>query len=60
MGSEDKRMQINVKHADMREILGDKNMQEINYRQETPGSTREATLRYVLFKRSRLRCWRPR
>lgn len=32
MGSEDKRMQINVKRADMREILGSKNMVEVSYK----------------------------
>jgi hypothetical protein len=32
VGNEDKRMQINVKRGDMREILGNKNMQEVTYK----------------------------
>jgi hypothetical protein len=32
VGNEDKRMQINVKRADMREIVGNKDMQEVSYR----------------------------
>jgi len=32
IGSEDKRMQINVKRTDMREIVGSKNMQEVSYK----------------------------
>ncbi len=32
VGSEDKRMQLNVKRTDMREILGSKNMQEVSYK----------------------------
>ena len=32
VGSEDKRMQINTKRTDMREIVGSKNMQEVSYK----------------------------
>ena len=32
VGNEDKRMQINVKRTDMREILGGKDMREISYK----------------------------